>query len=157
MYYRHRPDNEIIKKGNISYLVLYGRDGNEIAIAIIDSNSINLVKGKRWYLSSGYVRTHLPTGKREYLHHVIVGKHLSKVVDHINQNKLDNRRKNLRIVSKAVNLLNGKRKFLGVTFYDNRWIAQLGVKGKHMELGRFIRKADAMRCYREARRKYHGI
>ena len=42
----------------------------------------------------------------EYLHKIILNTGRGQVVDHINQDRSDNRRSNLRVVSKAINALN---------------------------------------------------
>lgn len=62
---------------------------------------INRNGGKRYAVSRG---------KREtvYMHRAIMDSPIEGVVDHINQDGLDNRRTNLRIVSNTVNLLNNK-------------------------------------------------
>jgi hypothetical protein len=48
-------------------------------------------------------------GKRIWLHQVICGKKKGLVIDHINQNSLDNRKENLRNVTHRDNLLNSHR------------------------------------------------
>lgn len=66
-------------------------------------------------------------------------------VDHINQNKADNRLTNLRDVPKAINQRNGTRKgnntsgVAGVSWHKQRgkWCAQASVDGKHYHLGLF--------------------
>jgi len=73
-------------------------------------------------------------------------------IDHINQDKLDNKIKNLRDVSRELNQRNGTRKgnntsgVPGVTWHKQRgkWCAQAGVDGKHHHLGLFdcIKEAE---------------
>lgn len=73
------------------------------------------------------------------------------VVDHIDQNKLNNRIENLRDVSKVVNSLNAKvykNNRSGVTGVSwdkrtSRWKARGMVRGKDVTIGRFDTKEEA--------------
>jgi hypothetical protein len=75
--------------------------------AIIDLEEKSL-EVHQWSLSGdGYPMTYIK-GKFIKLHHIVVGKPpKGKVTDHINRNKLDNRKENLRFVTQKENLLNG--------------------------------------------------
>jgi len=72
----------------------------------------------------------------EYLHRFIIGAEEGDVVDHLNHNPLDNRKGNLRILSKSGNTLNrrganhqSKSGVRGVCWSTNQnsWLAQLQV------------------------------
>ena len=75
---------------------------------LIDDADRPLVDGGWWRLNSnGYLIGYdNDTGKPVLLHRAIMRPPKSLVVDHINGNKLDNRRSNLRIVTYRVNSLN---------------------------------------------------
>jgi hypothetical protein len=82
-------------------------------------------------------------------------------VDHINLNKLDNRRDNLRMCTPAENLRNvGARNrhsnYKGVRFYKNRWVAEIGINYQHVYLGRFKLEEEAAKAYDKAARELHG-
>lgn len=94
-----------------------------------------------------------------YVHHLIIGKAKGMDVDHINGNKLDNRRENLRLITHQQNLYN--RKSLnknnssgvnGVTWHkqSEKWQAQARINGKHIQLGTYRKLEDAI----AARKKY---
>jgi hypothetical protein len=76
-------------------------------------------------------------------------------VDHINHDRLDNRRSNLRIVSKSQDVQNTpKRKgcssrFKGVCCDQRRgkWVASIQIDGRSRHLGRFEIEEDAARAY----------
>jgi hypothetical protein len=84
------------------------------------------------------------------------------VVDHINHNALDNRKKNLRRCSQQKNSCNHKisaTNTSGVTgvSYDkqrNKWIAYLTYKGEHMNLGRYDVFEDAVNARKNAEERY---
>ena len=85
-------------------------------------------------------------------------------IDHINGIKHDNRIENLRVVDEFGNSQNirsarkdNKIGFLGVYFdkQRNKFRAEIVVKGKKIQLGRFEDPKEAHEAYLEAKRKYH--
>lgn len=76
-------------------------------------------------------------------------------VDHVNRNKLDNRKANLRIVSPAQNNLNtGMRRnnnsgFKGVSRCtgSEKWRARITIYGDEISLGHFDTKEQASVAY----------
>ncbi len=82
-------------------------------------------------------------------------------VDHINGNRMDNRRENLRICTLAENRRNrklktGKKLPKGITMERKRFLARIMVDGKPIHLGSFNTLAAAEYAYNEASKKYHG-
>lgn len=78
-------------------------------------------------------------------------------VDHINGDKLDNRRENLRVVTKSQNQWNRKKQkgssqYKGVYWNKrcNKWFAQIQYKGKFHYLGLHEDEKDAALAYQEA-------
>lgn len=88
-----------------------------------------------------------------YLHHEVLSLMGLKLeftwqeTDHINQDTLDNRRENLRIVSHNENMLNTKRhkERLGFMFHkpSSRWFSYVNYPGKVVSLGYWDSKAKA--------------
>ena len=106
--------------------------------------------------------------KCEYMHRMImermIGRPLVKGedVDHINRNKLDNRRCNLRIATRTQNNMNcgprsnNKCGYKGVFWHEKKWTTVIKVGDKRIRLGRFDDIKDAARAYNAAALKYYG-
>lgn len=78
-------------------------------------------------------------------------------VDHINGDRADNRRENLRLATRSQNATN-RRGVNGVYWCKNRerWCAHIAVNKKRMSLGRFVRQEDALAARIAAEQKYQG-
>ncbi len=85
-------------------------------------------------------------------------------VDHIDCNALDNRRANLRIVTRTQNAKNRsktKKKcssvYKGVHWHksNKKWGATITVNHKKIHLGYFEDEIQAAKCYDKAAKKYH--
>lgn len=141
---------------------LRNRNGESIAYALIDATDAPVINQHRWSLHpNGYaVRVEKRGGKRRtvLMHRQVMGEPEGEV-DHINLNRLDNRRANLRVCSHLVNCqnrapqVNNTSGFAGVTWDKGRgkWRAQIGVCGKMRNLGRYDTKAEAAAAYQRAK------
>ena len=78
-------------------------------------------------------------------------------VDHINNNSLDNRIENLRILTHQQNKFNTNAKGYYWHKKNNKWLAKIGINGKKIYLGYFTEEADARNAYLEAKSLYHII
>lgn len=98
------------------------------------------------------------------MHREIIDEKENEHVDHINGNKKDNRKSNLRIATSSQNSRNiGLRKnnttgYKGVIYEKKRdkWRAEIKKDYKSIFLGYFDTKEDAAKAYNEASMKYHG-
>jgi hypothetical protein len=127
--------------------------------AIVDADVFAEISQFNWFLGNrGYVvRNSTIDGKRRQilLHRQIVGPKQGNVVDHINGDKLDNRKVNLRECLHKQNIRNQKLRennisgYKGVAFKQRRghWIARITVDGKMTYLGSFDNPHDAARMY----------
>lgn len=125
--------------------------------AIIDDENSHLLDWS-WYFSwNGYaVRKERENDEQcpAYLHHAVIGKPIGKlVVDHINRNRLDNRRNNLRIVTQKINVRN-KELSGGYTKKGDKWQSQIKINGKKKYLGLFKTKEMANAAYKNALKEY---
>lgn len=133
--------------------------GDQFAIVDPDSPALSFT----WHLCRGYaVRRWRENGKRkaQYMHQLISG---IKGADHKNNNKLDNRRVNLRPATNKQNMANMfKRKNTsgrkGVHFCKRtqKWHAQIRIAGKKTFLGRYSSLEEASRVYDKAEIKEFG-
>src|SRR4051794_15318456 len=84
---------------------LHGR-GVIRAYTLVDLADEPLMRGRRWHLmNTGYARANRSGGGMDYLHRLLFGlaDGDEREVDHINLDKLDNRRGNLRLATRAEN------------------------------------------------------
>ena len=87
-----------------------GPSGQVISWATVDLDDYERVIAHRWYLTSrGYATASVGKNKSIFLHGFVVGR-LGETdglhVDHINRDRLDNRRANLRVVTVSENVRN---------------------------------------------------
>jgi len=94
--------NDFIDKGDYFEMVIYNQNLKEVSRALIDKKDKLLIeKIGSWCMDSGgYV---MNGSVKNALHRFLLGKRSGLEIDHINGNKLDNRRNNLRFVRHAVN------------------------------------------------------
>lgn len=149
------------------------RDGIPQAWAIVDPDVLDELQEFRWVLSREYAMRMVWNGKSQpktniYLHRWIMGLEAGdpRVVDHINRDTLDNRRVNLRVVTRGQNLQNlavkgGTSQYRGVRCRMGKngikWGAQCKVNGRTYHLGTFtteVEAAEAARAYRSAHLPY---
>lgn len=155
--------NEIIEYDDHAEIVLYNKYCEEVARALVDLEDVDIVKDYKWTLdnSVGYVLTGIKgTTNKVSLHRLIMNPDDNMVVDHINHNKLDNRKSNLRICTQQQNNINTSLKktntsgITGVSWDKsrNKWVAH--IKGK--QLGRFNTKEEAIEARKQAELEYFG-
>ena len=100
-----RDSNRINIKGNVAEIIITDRKDNYVCTAIIDADDADRVKGYKWSSQGKYIRT-VVDSKNIYLHRFVMDYKGELDVDHINRNRLDNRKSNLRIVTRSLNLSN---------------------------------------------------
>ena len=128
------------------------------AVALVDDcDFAMLTQMGNWSLSNKGYALHWTTqhGKRKalYMHRVIMSAPPHLQVDHINRDKLDNRRENLRFATRSQNQankatpINNSSGFKGVNEHYGRWEARLRYRGKRLHLGRFDDAHHAAQVY----------
>lgn len=134
--------NEIIVDGKEARVKLYDAHCNHIATAIIDAEDVNKIRYTKWKLSASGYAANTPkfSGSNKHMHREILG--TDQFVDHINHNTLDNRKSNLRIVTKAQNMMNSN--FKGVSPNGCKWYAHIKINQKMLNLGNYLDEEEAL-------------
>ena len=134
--------------------------------ALIDDDDFEKLIQYKWHCSSlGYAEHRIPsTMKMLKMHRVVNGTPDGLMTDHINGNRLDNRKSNLRNCDRSQNLANSSRRkdnksgYKGVLWdkRERKWIASIRVNGKLHFLGRYVNIKVAAQAYSEAANKHFG-
>lgn len=134
---------------------------------IVDDCDYNKVKDYAWYINSGgavYRTTYKSNNiKCITLHRFILDVDDSGLyVVHKNGNKLDNRRNNLKIISRSnrraliAKFKRGSSKYKGVSAYLGKWKATITKNGKVTHLGYFNTELEAARAYNARAKILYG-
>ncbi len=147
---------------------IYTRKGQKI---IIDADDFVKLTGYSWHVGKGgyAARTQSSGGKVLHfiMHREIMGLYAeqsSMQVDHINGDRLDNRRSNLRVCMGVENMWNRSKQannssgFKGVHWSkrQKKWRASIRAHGKFKGLGFFEDPKDAHAAYCTAAKQLHG-
>lgn len=132
--------------------------------ALIDSDDCDRVAETNWHFHhSGYALRHRNNEKKQYMHRFIMGEPVGFLVDHINGNKLDNRKSNLRICTVHQNQMNQHVRARGTSHYkgvrlrqSGRWAAYIKAWNKTYWLGTYDTEIEAAMAYNEKARELHG-
>lgn len=156
--------NEILIYDNFAEIILYDIKSEEVGRAVIDISDINKIKNNKWYLrEDGYVATNNYNEEYQFLHCAILGiKPDDCVIDHIDRNRLNNHKSNLRIANysenganKGIRIDNTSGK-VGVHWAkeQNKWCSMIGFNNKRKNLGYFNNYDDAVKARLIAEEKY---
>ncbi len=124
---------------------------------LFDASDLELVQGYQWSVGThGYATAGSGTDQ-VLMHRLLMTQDKMRVVDHINRNKLDNRRSNLRVCNQSENGYNKAAQrncqsgYRGVApLADGRWHAQITYKGKAIFLGKYRTPEEAANAYDSA-------
>lgn len=144
---------------------LRGNNGID-KIALVDDDFYEKAsKYKYYYMPSGYAYRSVYSRynqKKIYMHHEVISIRKGYMCDHINQNKLDNRRENLREVTANENAANKKKfkenniPYKGVSKCNNVYRSKITVNRKVYHLGYYKNMRDAAIAYNVAATLHHG-
>jgi len=177
--YLHIPIPDFIERIGVWFLLRYrkkhyGFTFRRIKLtggkyAIVDVEDYEKLSQYDWQLyeskSKNLYAFRYESGKFIKMHRVIMNAPAGVFVDHKYGDGLDNRKVNLRIVTRAQNQYNRRKtskktssKYKGVYFKKdmNKYCATIGLKGKKTHLGYFDNEIDAAKAYDEAAKKLFG-
>lgn len=131
--------------------------------AIVDESDYEELSKHKWTLKGdGYAHRGTPRPERKWIlmHRQIMQPLTSMQVDHINGNRLDNRRCNLRICTLAENRMNTPKQsrntsgYKGVSLHKQSglWVAKI----RHDTVGYYKTKLEAAIRYNELAPSYFG-
>jgi len=144
--YRPRPG---MPPGDVRMIPLM--DGG---YAYVDAADYEWLNRYKWHLDNGYPARY-ENGKTILMHREILPPPPGMVVDHIDGNKANNCRVNLRAATRAQNGLNrrkhyGARSIYKGVFYSKsrrQWYARCGYQGRGGKLSYFDTEVEAARAY----------
>lgn len=131
---------------------------------LFDKDDQKLFDSYKWRISTqGYLVAYKRgSGRKHYsiiaFHREVLNANKNQQIDHINGNRLDNRKENLRLCNNAENNRNklkskkGSSKYKGVCWHkaSKKWKASITVNYKSIHLGYFSIEKDAAKAYNEA-------
>ncbi len=141
---------------------------------MVDDEDFEFLNQWSWYLStSGYGirKQHVKLGKKRYtnrsiwMHRLLNRTPKDLFTDHINQDKLDNRKENLRTVTKSQNGINRPKQLNNssgikeIIHHSTRrgWSSEIMIEGERIYLGYFTKLNEAIAARLEAEKVYHAI
>lgn len=131
-------------------------------VALVDDADAEWLSQWKWSASThpsgriyAFRKVRLASGKRQtlYLHKLLCEHGADEIVDHRNNDSLDNRRFNLRACTRFQNMANAKAKantrcgLKGVTKQGNRFRAQITIDGQYVHIGWFTSAEAAHQAY----------
>lgn len=131
---------------------------------LVDDEDYEWLNDLKWYITKlGYVQLN---GGNKLIHRLVMFAKSGQIIDHINGNKLDNRRENLRFCTRQQNFKNSKKrsdskqKYKGIQIYqpyNKIYIrAMIQHKGKTYRLGYFQTEEEAAKAYDKKAKELFG-
>ena len=148
--------------------------------AIVDDEDFDELNKRRWhsrgdkkngYYAGSSFNLNLGNHKQITLlmHRILMNVPEDMVIDHINHNGLDNRKKNLRVCTQQENARNKKvfnnnkcglkgvsLKYVSKKNGGKRWVATICVNGKQRRLGYYDSMENAAFAYNKAAKYFFG-
>lgn len=135
---------------------------------LVDDEYFGILNKFTWRIQkNGYVVSSKPEKYGRgliYMHRIVMVPPEGMEIDHINVDKTDNRKENLRICTHEQNCANRKISsrnttgFKGVSWDKSRgkWLSRIKHDGKQINLGRYESVEDAFRAYCLSAKKLKG-
>ena len=131
---------------------------NQNSFAIVDDEDFEFLNQWKWSMDGKGYACH--QGMK--MHRVITDAPANMFCDHINGNRLDNRKCNIRFVTNKQNIWNQKKKstntsgYKGVSFQNGKWHSKITANGKQYHIGYYETKEEAAKAYDEKAKELHG-
>jgi hypothetical protein len=127
--------------------------------ALVDEADYKRLNQWKWFYNHGYAVRNIKTRKKIRLlpmHRLVIDVPKGMFTDHINGDKLDNRRLNLRLCNKSQNAANTRKsdrpltsRYKGVHWsrLHEKWRAKIGLNQRHLNIGLFDEEHHAAMAY----------
>jgi hypothetical protein len=144
-----------------------GKIGIVVGYSKVDDEDFNILKEYKWSLDGDRGNSYLRNKKLGAIHRFIMKCPKNKEVDHINRDRSDNRKQNLRICTRSQNMMNrtkyknGKTGYKNIGFVNKRkschpWYVGIRKDKKHYYLGSYKTLKEAIKVRNKALKKLHG-
>lgn len=154
--------NEYELHDNYVELKLVNKQGEHHISTYVSLDKLDKVRPHKWRLGGkGYVQANID-GKITLIHRFILDAPDNILVDHVDQNKLNNTNDNLRFCTSSENNINTKLRsdnssgVRGVSLWKGKWRACINKDKKRYNLGTYDKIEDAIIARKEAEKKFHG-
>lgn len=134
--------------------------------ALIDTEDWDELSQYNWSLDSGgFPQRRARPGEHPQtirMHRQVMGYPQNREVDHIDRNRLNCQKSNLRLATRSQNQANcGPRKnntlgYVGISKTDKKWTAACKKNYRRYVAGRFLTKEEAAKAYDKLARELHG-
>lgn len=141
---------------------------NKGFVALVDDDDFQFLNQWNWFIGNdGYAKRsqhNLYTSKTICMHRLIMNASRCDIVDHIDMNRLNNQKSNLRLCNRKQNAANSliprnnSSGYKGVYWHktNKKWHAQIKVNYKTIFLGCFNTKEEAALAYNNGALKHQG-
>ena len=148
-------------------IITHNRSGFKNGMVLVDDEDYDWLNKYSWYINDGYIVTNIKINNeqnKKYIHRLIIGEQNKFDIDHIDHNKFNNCKNNLRIVNKSQNAMNKKSQknsssiFKGVSWNKalKKWKSDIKLNGKSYYLGYFAFEIDAAMAYNNKAKELFG-
>jgi len=137
---------------------------NSDKVVMVDDDDYERLSNLTWWMNGPGYADGWVDGKGCLMHRFIMGAKKGQEIDHINSNKLDNRKENLRFCTHLENITrigirkNNSTGYVGVSkkSYGRPYRAYLRSAGIQLFLGTFDTPEEAALAYNDAAKKHFG-
>jgi hypothetical protein len=134
-------------------------------LVMVDDEDFNYLDALNWQVDNqNVVSTHTKINGERLIHRIILKPPKGVEIDHIDGNRLNNQKSNLRFATSSQNKINrGARKdnksgYKGVSWHKQRkcWTVRLTINGKYKHLGLYKDIKKAAQVYNQNALKHYG-